>query len=137
MRVILDNNIIIDALEPRPPYEVQAKELFRRVMMNKIEGYVTANSLTDIFYGLSKKAGAEKAKTATQNISNLLEVIDVLKSDCKGAFNLPMTDFEDAVVAVCTKKVGADCIVSRDEKFIKADSGVKVIKPEELIRQLK
>ncbi|GHU45592.1 hypothetical protein FACS1894120_0690 [Clostridia bacterium] len=60
----------------------------------------------------------------------------MLKADCKGAFNLPMSDFEDAVVAVCAKRAGADCIVSRDEKFIRADSGVKVIKPEELIRQL-
>ncbi|GHV06872.1 hypothetical protein FACS1894217_06450 [Clostridia bacterium] len=133
MIVVFDNNIIIDALEPRPHYETQAKELLRRVMTNKIEGYVAASSLTDIFYVLSKKAGEENAKAATQNIANLLEVVDVLKSDCKAAFSLPMTDFEDAVVAVCAKKVGADCVVSRDEKFIKANSGVRVVKPDALV----
>jgi predicted nucleic acid-binding protein len=50
------------------------------------------------------------------------------------ALAMPMNDFEDAIIAVCAQKVNADCIVSRDEKFIKAYTEVAVIKPEQLLK---
>jgi hypothetical protein len=47
-----------------------------------------------------------------------------------------MNDFEDAAVAICAKKVGADCIVSHDEKFIKAGISVELITPKQLLARL-
>ena len=47
---------------------------------------------------------------------------------------IPIDDFEDALVSACAKKVEADYIISRDEKFLKGDSPVKVIAPKEFLQ---
>ncbi len=132
MKIAFDNNVIIDALEPRPPFDIRAKELLRRAAVGEIEGWIVASSLTDIFYIMSRKVGANGAKEAIKNLTKLLTVVSVTDDDCQNALALPMPDFEDALIAVCAKKVGADCIVSRDEKFIKAASGMKVVQPDKI-----
>ncbi len=45
-------------------------------------------------------------------------------------------DFEDALVTVCAAKAQADCIVTRDEVFLKAESHVKTVSPAELLSKL-
>jgi predicted nucleic acid-binding protein len=137
MRVIVDNNIVVDALKPNAQFEKEAQEILRFAAMGKIEGFVTANSLTDIFYVLRKAHGAVKAKVMANKLIAMLGIVDILAVDCVDALALPMDDFEDELVAVCAKKIGADYIVSRDDAFIKsAAAGVKVIKPDELLSQV-
>ncbi len=47
---------------------------------------------------------------------------------------LPMKDFEDALIAVCAKREGSDCIVSRDKDFLASSaSPVSVITPDALL----
>jgi predicted nucleic acid-binding protein len=128
MKVVIDNNVTIDALKPREPFDAEAKAVFRAFGEEKFEPYVTANSLTDIFYVLRRgnDANAAKAKSVVANLVSIVNVIPLTEADCSDALAMSMNDFEDAVVAICAKKVCADCIVSRDEKFIKAGTSVEV-----------
>ena len=89
--------------------------------------------MTDIFYILQKVQGAEKTKITITNLITAINIVPLTEHDCKNALALPMNDFEDAIIAVCAQKINADCIVSRDEKFIKAGTEVKVITPKQLI----
>ena len=136
MKVIVDNNVIIDALKPNPQFEANAQQILRLASVKKIDGYVCANSLTDIFYVLRKVHGADKAKIMVQKLILILDVIGIDPVDCVDALSLPMDDFEDAIIAVCAKKIGADSIVSRDERFIKSETAVKVITPEQLLEEI-
>jgi predicted nucleic acid-binding protein len=138
MKVVIDNNVVIDALKPRQPFDTEAKAVFRAFGEEKFEPYVTANSLTDIFYVLRRgnEANAAKAKAVVANLVSVVNVIPLTETDCSDALELPMNDFEDAVVAVCAKKVGADCIVTRDEKFVKAVTAVEVITPQQLLQKI-
>ncbi|MDR0286766.1 MAG: PIN domain-containing protein [Clostridiales bacterium] len=138
MKVVIDNNVTIDALKQRQPFDTEAKDVFRAFGADKFEPYVTANSLIDIFYVLRRgnDANSEKAKAVVSNLISVVNVIPLTENDCSDALELPMNDFEDAVVAVCAKKVKADFIVSRDEKFIKAESSVEVITPKQLIDEI-
>jgi predicted nucleic acid-binding protein len=47
-----------------------------------------------------------------------------------------MSDFEDAIVAVCAKKINADFIVSRDDDFMKAGTEIRVISPNQLLQEI-
>jgi predicted nucleic acid-binding protein len=42
----------------------------------------------------------------------------------------------DALVSACAENIKADYIISRDEKFLKDDSPVKVITPKEFLQIL-
>ena len=136
MKVVIDNNVAIDALKPNPEFEADAKRVFQFIWQDKIAPYICANSLTDIFYVLEKVQGAKKTKGTIANLITAMNVIPLTENDCSDALQLPMDDFEDAVIAVCAKKVNADCIVSRDEKFIKAETAVKVLTPKQLVDKI-
>jgi predicted nucleic acid-binding protein len=139
MKVVLDNNVVIDALKPRQPFATEAKAVFRAFGAEKFEPYVTANSLTDIFYVLRRgnDANSAKAKAVVANFISIVNIIPLTETDCLEALQLSLNDFEDAIVTVCAKKIKADCIVSRDENFIKAATEVKVITPQQLLAALK
>lgn len=135
MRAVIDNNVIIDALKPNPKFEAAAQQILRLASVKAIDGFVSANSLTDIFYVLRKEHGADKAKIMVQKLLLILNIIGIDPKDCMDALSLPMNDFEDAIVAVCAKKVKADFIVTRDEGFIKTETLVQAVTPEQLIEK--
>ncbi|GHV10092.1 DNA-binding protein [Clostridia bacterium] len=137
MKVVIDNNIVVDALFPNPEFKETALQVLRLASSKQINGCVCANSLTDIFYVVRKTHGAEYTKEKLRGLMSFTETIPLTESDCADALDLPMDDFEDAVVSVCAAKANADYIVSRDEAFIKAAAVVKVIKPDELLAIIK
>ena len=137
MRVVIDNNIAIDALKPNPDFEADAKRVFQLIWQDKITPYMCVNSLTDIFYVLQKVQGAEKTKRTVANLMTAINIVPLTENDCTDALALPMSDFEDAIIAICAQKINADCIISRDEKFIKASTAVEVITPKRLFAKIK
>ena len=137
MRVVIDNNVIVDALKPNPQFADDSQEILRLASARTIEGFVSANSLTDIFYVLRKEHGADKTKIMLEKLLLILDIIGIEPDDCITALKKPMNDFEDALVDVCAQKNNADFIVSRDEKFIKTETAVEVIMPVDLLEKLK
>ncbi|MDR3296344.1 MAG: PIN domain-containing protein [Clostridiales Family XIII bacterium] len=137
MRIVLDNDVIIGALYPNPEFEAAAQEVLRLAAAKKMDGFVSANSLTDIFYVLRREHGADKAKSIIRKLLLFLDIIGTEPADCVAALEKEVSDFEDALVEVCARKINADYIVSRDEKFIRAATEVELIKPADLIAQFK
>lgn len=135
MKIVIDNNIALDALLGRPPFNESAERILIACADSHI-GCLSANSLTDIYYVLRKSMDASSSKAAVLKIMGLLKIISISEEDCFNAILLPIDDFEDALVVVCGKKTGADCIVTRDEEFLKIKSGVPVISPGKLLKML-
>ncbi len=129
MKAFLDTNIVLDALAAREPFRKDAERLFMLAAEERYTGYITANSLTDIYYIASKHLPAEAVREALRNLMQLFSVVDVRGVDCEAALDLPMEDFEDALVATCGRKFGADFIISRDAAFLSSQSPVPVVTP--------
>lgn len=55
MRVLIDTNIVLDFLLEREPFLNDANALLEALRLHKIEGYVTATTLTNIFYIVRKQ----------------------------------------------------------------------------------
>jgi len=136
MTVLLDTNIIMDALQERQPFDIEAKDILNRAQNGEMSCLFTANAAADIFYLYSKTRDMKSAKTALGFLISNYGVVSVTQDDCVSALSLPIEDFEDALVAVCAKKAGADYIVTRDEKFLSGDSPVKTIAPNEFVSML-
>jgi predicted nucleic acid-binding protein len=136
MKILLDTNIIMDALQERQPFDAEAKELLRRAQGGGLTCCFTANAATDIFYLYSKARGVRSAKSALDFLLNAYGVVCVTQKDCLAALALPTDDFEDALCAVCAKKAEVDYIVTRDDDFLRRDLPVKTINPKELLARL-
>ena len=50
MRVLVDTCVIIDALQSRVPFAEAAQKIFIYSANKQFEGYITAKSVTDIYY---------------------------------------------------------------------------------------
>jgi len=90
-----------------------------------VKCYLTANCLTDIFYVVSKSLTEAIAKKTIKNLLLSFAVVSVDGDDCLLAIDLPMGDFEDALVVVCAEKAALDYIVTNDKGFL-SDTGLSI-----------
>jgi predicted nucleic acid-binding protein len=135
MRVIVDNNVILDALLPNKEFEATAKAVNQLITERDIPAFICANSLTDIFYFLKKAHSVESAKRDIVGLIQSYEIIPLTAEDCSIAISLGTNDFEDAIITVCALKMGVDYIISRDKAFLNTDSLVSVITPREFLEK--
>jgi len=133
MTVLLDTNIIMDALQERSPFDVEAKEILMRSQNGEITCLFTANAATDIFYLYSKARGVKSAKSALDFLLKNYDVVSVTHDDCILALSLSIDDFEDALAVICAQKANVDCIITRDDKFIEDILPVKIVTPKEFL----
>lgn len=137
MRVLIDDCVIIDALQNRYPFADIAKEIVRYVAKRKIRGYITASSVTDIYYIMRKYIHNEKeTHDAIDKLLKIFEIIDITNKDLRDALCSKMQDFEDAVISVAAKKYDLDLIITRnldDFKF----SEVVAMSPNDFFEYLK
>lgn len=137
MKALLDTNVIMDALQERQPFDVDAKEILLRGQRGEVELMFTANAASDIFYLYSRARGMKSARAAIGFLLNTYGVVTVTHSDCVNALKIPIEDFEDALVAECARKAGADYIVTRDAKLQNQPAPVLVISPAALLDMLR
>lgn len=136
MTVLLDTNIILDALQERQPFDVLAKEIMRKASSGEIACCFTANAATDIFYLYTKARDLQSARSAMDYLLKNYSVVSVTHEDCVDALSLTIDDFEDAIVAVCAKKARVDYIITRDNRFLYDNLPVQIISPKELLDML-
>jgi len=136
MNVMLDVNVIMDALQERQPFDTEAKEIMLRAQNGEYSCYFTASAATDVFYLYRKARGLQSAKKALDFLLKTYGVASVTHEDCIKAISSSIDDFEDALVTVCAKKAGVDYVISRDDEYLNANSVVKVIKPKEFLKIL-
>ena len=134
MKALIDTNIIIDYLDDRAPYADNAEIILDLCEKGKLTGVLTASSVTDIYYIMRKIAGREKTLASLKLLFAVFDVAEVGKSDLLRAMELTITDFEDALMAVCAKRVKADCIITRNVRDY-TGSPVPAMLPEDFIKK--
>lgn len=134
MKILVDTNIIIDALTGREPFRESAEQIFL-LAANQIEDmYITASSATDIYYLIRKHLhNAEQSKNTMSKLYQLFGVLDVTAKDCHDALVSEVKDYEDAVISCCAKRNQMDNIVTRNIKDYEK-SKVKALLPDEFIK---
>lgn len=136
MNVLIDTNVILDAMLSRSPFNEAAQKLFIMVAEEKINAYITANCVTDIYYLLHKYLhDTTRCKEELRKLFTLFNIMDVTGSDCEKALELPMTDYEDALLAACAKRGKIECIITRNVKDFNG-SPVKAVSPDDFLRLL-
>lgn len=118
MRILLDTNIVIDALSGREPFNAVAEQVFLCCERKGISGYLSGNSMTDIYYLLRKHLPEEAVRQHIRQLMVLFTVLPVGEVECTIALNSPITDFEDAIQVACAERFGIDYIITRDSTFI-------------------
>ena len=133
MRVMVDTNIVLDVLLKREGFFEQSRAVLSLCEERKIQGFVSASAVTDIFYLTRKALGSlEDTYKVISSLLNILKVLTVTNQDVILAFQQKARDFEDCLLATCAKSNKCDGIVTRNKRdFI--TFGVTLYTPEELL----
>lgn len=122
MRLMIDTNIILDLIFKRNDY-INISELFRNLNTKNIEIFVSASSVTDLFY-IMKRITHDIQKTY-QLLGYVLKLVTVLPAtseDITCAFQQNWKDFEDCVLYTIAQKNRISAIISNNKKDFEDDT---------------
>ena len=132
MKVLIDTNVILDVLLKRTPFDVDAYNILKLAEEKKINAYLAAFSITDIYYFINKNLSHNDSIKTLEALLSIVEVVSITKHDIKKAMNFKeFRGLEDALQMQCLKKLKGDLIITRDEKFQKITN--KAISPKDFL----
>lgn len=131
MKILFDTNIVLDLLMDRQPYSDAAAALFSKVEDGTVIGFLSGTTITTVFYLAAKTVGAGRAREEIRKLLSLFEVAPVNKHVLESALVQDFNDFEDVVIHEAACHVGADAIVTRNQKDFRK-SVIPVYSSEEM-----
>lgn len=133
MRVLIDTNIVLDWLLKRKPFQENAEYIMEKCMFADVDAYLTAHSLSDLFYILRKDFDVQKRKKLLLLLCDRLGIIAEDKDIIKFVLlNESWNDLEDGLQMRCADVENLDYILTRNIKDFR-DSEVMAILPEQFI----
>ena len=133
MTVLIDTNVVLDILLKRLPWYKNAALIFGLSKNKFIKSYISASSITDIFYIAQKELGRSVAKETVKTLLKTFYPATVKDGDIFQALELDWEDFEDSLQFVVGKGLSVDYIISRNTKDFSLSS-INVVTPEEFIQ---
>lgn len=118
-KLLLDINILLDLFLQRQPWEAEAAILLSAVENGRAEGYVAGHTITTVHYVVARARDRHVAAIAVSDLLRIVQIVPVDSSDFHQALVLGLGDFEDAVQVAAGLKIGADFVVTRDEKHFR------------------
>lgn len=110
------------------PFVDDAAKIFAKIDAGELEGFISAITITNIYYIIRKVSGKITAQDAIAQIMTDLHICAVDREILEQAITLNFQDFEDAVQCACGIANEVDAIITRDPSgFVNA--GILVIPP--------
>jgi predicted nucleic acid-binding protein len=113
-RVFVDSDVILDVALARMPFLEGSKTLLSLLENNLAIGFVSANSIANIYYILRKAGDDVKARFFIVNILKYLTVIPSNHANILDALKSDFADFEDAIQYFSALENQCECIITRN-----------------------
>jgi len=136
MRVLLDTDVILDVVTARAPFTSEAAELLDLSEKGAFEAYISALTPLNVFYIARKPKSSANLRESIQELLQTVEVCPLTESVLNAAFDMPFSDYEDAVQHCCATAEGLEAIVTRNVRDYK-DSTLPVFTPAEFLNHIK
>ena len=133
MTVLFDTNVILDVLLKREHFMWKSSNVLLLSEKEIIDGYVTASSITDVFY-ITNKTYKDKQKSMglLKELLKTIRIAAVSGEEIYRAIELDWNDFEDAVQYTAGEQLHADYIITRDTGGY-INSSITVITPSDFL----
>ena len=134
MKVFLDTNIVIDLLDKREPFYIDAVKLFTLAYQKKITLFVSPMTYATASY-LLRKHGKEGMRKLLNNFRQLSQITTADERVVDAALASSFDDYEDALQYYSALTRNVDVIVTRNKKDF-TPASIPVLSPAELLKQL-
>ena len=135
MTVFLDSNIILDIFLKNKDFYEESRKVLNLADSAAIDYFISASSLTDIFYILNKHLkNKEETKLHLKDLLEIVSIAGIDESCIRNALTSSWSDFEDAVQHEASVQIGADYLVTRNVDDFNS-SFVEVITPSDFLKK--
>ena len=135
MQILMDTSVILDVLLRRTPWLTDSLLVWRAIDTERLTGWLTASSLTDIFYIVRRASNLQAAQDAVRLCLKTFTICTVDRATLEAAADLSGTDFEDNLQIACATLARLDAIVTPDQQGFR-DSIIPAFTPTELLATL-
>jgi predicted nucleic acid-binding protein len=135
LRALIDTNVVLDVLLERLPFFDEADAVWKKCDEGVIDGFVSAVTITTIFYVARKLLGAQQALEAVATCMEAFQIAPIDRHALELALQLTGDDFEDNVQIACARTAQLDHVITRDRTGFAA-SDVAVLTPREVLQRL-
>ena len=138
MSIFIDTNVLLlDVMLRRDDFYPTSRAVFDIVETNNINAFVSAVSMTNIFYILRKfKHNIADVYSLMDDLSELFTLAPVTENTITDAMALRWKDFEDAVQFISAQGVNAKYIITRDKTDFESLE-IPCLSPSEYITQFR
>lgn len=132
-KVLLDTNVVLDFALAREPFFEHAQSILALAFEQKIMAYLSATTVTDLYYIARKNKGSAETKLFLSDLLTFIEVAEVGKNSVLKALESDFKDFEDALQDCVAQENQMDYLITRNlEDFKQAQ--IKVLNPEQFLK---
>lgn len=135
-KALIDTNIIIDIACEREPFFNDSVAVFEMIDSQKLQAYLSASIVTDVFYLLRKELGKQQTISFLKDLLQITEVLAVDKEIVLKALYSESNDFEDEIQTQTALENDLDMIITRNTKDYKAERFLKIVTPQEFIKEM-
>jgi predicted nucleic acid-binding protein len=135
VKVLLDTNVIIDFALERQPWFADSEQIIYFAEQKQILGYISASTVSDIYYIIRKSKGKELALEFLVNLSIFCQIAAVDSSVVSMALNVNFKDFEDAIQYSAAVINSLDIIVTRNPRDFPV-AMPRILTPNQLIQEI-
>lgn len=118
-KVFVDTDIIYDLLGKRDPFYLASARLFTLADEGKIQIYISALSLANLHFLISKQRTEEEAKEILRKFKVLVHVAPLNDKIIDLALNSEFSDFEDAIQYFSALQNEIEVLLTRNLKDYK------------------
>ena len=131
MKVLFDTNVLLDIVLSREPFRSASVRAAEHALDGDLTGFISVQSLKDVFYFVSKVRNEEEAFDKVEKLSVLFRPIGISPEDSLAALMSDFTDFEDGLINASAVRNGMDAILTRDCNGF-SESALLIIHPDDL-----
>ena len=135
INILLDTNIVIDLLASRDPFYAEAAELFSLADKKSLKLSVSALSLANTHYILSKFTNDQEARKILRNFKVIVDILPLDDKVVDLALNSDFKDFEDAIQYFTAIENNQKLIVTRNKSDFK-ESKIPIMTAGEFIKSI-
>lgn len=133
MKVLLDNNVILDVALERQPFFSNSETVVSFVENGQIQGYICAASFGDLYYIIRKEKVRNLALEFLREIVTFCRIATVDSATINLALTANFADFEDAIQYSTAVLNHLDAIITRNPGDFPVTTP-RILTPEQLIQ---
>lgn len=136
MAVLIDTNVLLNYITNREDkYLNESIRIVELCALGKLNGYIAFHTLSALWYVLRKKSDKER-RDNLRDICTIFSVASASQTEIIDAIEKDFfVDFEDCLQDKCAKEVGADYIITVNEKDFE-DSEIEAMNPCEFLEKI-